>query len=201
MWQILPAASCDFRRDRDQARVEIFGSPDWSDTWSTTCWCVELPKLLLGVLYTQSQVRLLLSISVETFRTWREAVPALSKHKGHSPTFTPGDVIALAVIAELVGAYGVRISAIAPRLDSLFEACRNQSWPALDTCLVILTKDSVRLLGGSERRSGWNDSSALVVACAPIVTRLRAALVAAEPEDAQGTLQFPLTPVKSGGRR
>ncbi len=69
--------------------------------------------------YTQSQIRELLSISVDAFRTWRDAIPALAQHKGHAPSFTPGDVVAMAIVAELVRDFGMRVGSVGDRFDQL----------------------------------------------------------------------------------
>jgi hypothetical protein len=69
--------------------------------------------------YTQGQVRDLRDIPVETFRTWREMLPALGRHRGHGPTLTPGDIVSLAVIAEIVRDYGIKIGTVATRLSEI----------------------------------------------------------------------------------
>lgn len=145
--------------------------------------------------YTQSQVRDLVDLSVDAFRTWRELIPALAAHKGHGPTFTPGDVVVLSIIAELVRDYGVRVGLLARRLDQLFDSCRGQSWVALEHCVVLVSHDAVRLVDASSQRIAGDDTTRFVVPCAPIVARLRAKLVASEIEQPQGYLQFPPTAV------
>lgn len=150
--------------------------------------------------YTQGQIRELLGIPVETFRTWRDAVPALAQHRGHGPTFTPGEVVALAVVAELVRDYGIRVGAMSSRLIQLFEHCRGLSWLALESCCVLIESESVNVVklddfGGSAPRRAM-----FVFPCAPIVARLRATLSAADPVSTQGHLQFPPTVVTAGRR-
>lgn len=145
--------------------------------------------------YTQSQIRELLSISVDALRTWRDAIPALASHKGHAPSFTPGDVVAMAIVAELVRDFGVRVGAVGGRFDQLFKECRGKSWLALETCVAMIEADSIRLvdIGATPRPSP--NASTLCVPCAPIVSRLRAALTATEAEMVQGYLQFPPTAI------
>lgn len=146
--------------------------------------------------YTQGQVRDLLDLSVDGLRTWRELIPALAAHKGHGPTFTPGDVVVLAIIGELVKDYGVRVGLMATRFDQLFTECRGRSWVSLETCVVMFSRNAVRVADASAPRAPGSDAAtAIGIPCAPIVTRLRIALVASEVEQQQGYLQFPPTAV------
>lgn len=151
--------------------------------------------------YTQSQIRELLSISVDALRTWRDAIPALAAHKGHAPSFTPGDVVAMAIVAELVRDFGVRVGTVGNRFDELFRECRGKSWLSLETCVALIEADSIRLVdvGTSTHRS--SDASTICVPCGPIVSRLRSALTATEADLAQGYLQFPPTAIGSQTER
>lgn len=155
--------------------------------------------------FTQSQIRELLSISVDALRTWRDAIPALAKHKGHAPTFTPGDVVAMAIVAELVRDFGIRVGTIGERLDKLFGECRGKSWLALEACVALIEADNIRLVDAGAPSRPLPDTSILCVPCAPIVSRLRSALTATEGEMTQGFLQFPPTAIgpqaKRRGRR
>jgi hypothetical protein len=146
--------------------------------------------------YTQGQVRDLLDLSVDGFRTWRELIPALAVHKGHGPTFTPGDVVVLAIIGELVKDFGVRVGLMADRFDRLFAECRGRSWVSLETCIVMFSRDAIHVTDVSVPQAPSADAAtAIVIPCAPIVARLRIALVASEVEQQQGFLQFPPTAV------
>ncbi|MBX9795434.1 hypothetical protein [Sphingomonas sp.] len=144
--------------------------------------------------YTQSQIRELLSISVDAFRTWRDAIPALALHKGHAPSFTPGDVVAMAIVTELVRDFGVRVGAVGDRFDQLFKECGEKSWLSLENCVALIEADNFRLVDASLARRA-PDASTLCVPCAPIIARLRAALTATEVDQVQGHLQFPPTSV------
>ncbi len=151
--------------------------------------------------YTQSQIRELLSISVDALRTWRTAIPALAAHKGHAPSFTPGDIVAMAIVAELVSDFGVRVGAVADRFDDLFRECRGRSWLSLETCVALIQADSIRLVdAGTSMRLSPNASN-LCVPCGPIVLRLQSALTATETELDQGYLQFPPTAIGSQTER
>jgi hypothetical protein len=72
---------------------------------------------------TQAQVRGLVGISEEQFRSWRNAFAPLKARQGQSPQFGMGDVLAMAIVAELVESYGAKISKLVPIADQLFEVC------------------------------------------------------------------------------
>lgn len=151
--------------------------------------------------YTQSQIRELLSISVDALRTWRDTIPALAAYKGHAPSFTPGDVVAMAIVAELVNDFGVRVGALGDRFDQLFRECRGESWPALETCFVIVEADKIRLVDAGTPSRLLPQASIFWVPCAPIVSRLRAALTTTEAEMVQGYLQFSPSAIGPQGER
>lgn len=145
--------------------------------------------------FTQSQIRELLSVSVDSMRTWRDVIPALAAHKGHAPSFTPGDVVAMAIVAELVRDFGVRVSSVGGRFDQLFRECRGKSWLSLETCVVLIQANSIRLVEAGTPALPSPDVSTLCVPCRPVVLRLKSALSATEADLAQGHLQFPPTAI------
>lgn len=145
--------------------------------------------------YTQSQIRELLSISVDALRTWRDAIPALATHKGHAPSFTPGEVVAVAIVADLVRDFGIRVGTVGDRFDQLFRECRGKSWLSLENCVALIEVDSIRLVDAGAPARPSPDASTLCVPCGPIVSRLRSALTATEADLAQGYLQFPLAAI------
>jgi hypothetical protein len=150
--------------------------------------------------YTQSQIRDLLGVSVDAFRVWRDAVPALSAHRGHGPTFTPGEVVAMAVLAELVRDFGLRVGLMGDRLDALFNACRGQSWLSLSGCIIVLSADQARLVDVAAPRGSIQVGAHIVIACAPIVDRLQSALTATAADEVQGRLHFPPTALAAAAR-
>lgn len=145
--------------------------------------------------YTQGQIRELLSISVDAFRTWRNAIPALAEHKGHAPSFTPGDVVAMAIVAELVRNFGVRVGTVGDRFDKLFKECRGRSWLSLENCVALIDDEDFRLVDVNLAGQRSPEASTLYIPCAPIIARLRSALTATEVDQVQGRLQFPPTSV------
>ncbi|AXO14134.1 hypothetical protein DY252_07770 [Thalassospira indica] len=151
--------------------------------------------------YTQSQIRQLLSISVDAFRAWRKAIPALALHKGHAPSFTAGDVVAMAIVVELVRNFGVRVGTVGDRFDQLFKECRERSWLSLENCVALIEADNFRLVDTNVAQRRFPDACTICVPCAPIVMRLRSALTVTEGTQVQGHLQFPPTPVAMQSER
>lgn len=150
--------------------------------------------------YTQGQVRDLLDVPIETLRRWRDGLSALAGHKGHGPTFSPGDVVALALTADLVKIYGVRVNTLAARLDELFELCHGCSWLTLEACVIVISADETRMMQAGDPRRDVADGTVLSIPCRPIVQRLRTKLVAAEIDDPQTRLQFPPTALTGKAR-
>ena len=148
--------------------------------------------------YTQGQVRDLLGVPVETLRRWRDGLSALARHKGHGPTFSPGDVVALALTADLVNIYGVRVNTLAARLDQLLDLCHGCSWLTLESCVIVISADETRMIQAEDPRRDRANGTVLSIPCRPIVERLRTQLVAAEINDPQARLQFP--PTALGGK-
>lgn len=133
---------------------------------------------------------------MDTLRAWRSVSPFLAARKGHAPTFTAGDLVALAAISDLVGPFGVRIGAVAEQVEAILIACHDQSWLALADCAIVIEKDGGRLTRLDASRSAAS-GAAWVIPCRPLIAGLQATLHAAEAE-VQGRLQFP--PVAVGAR-
>jgi len=150
--------------------------------------------------YTQGQVRDLLDLPIETLRRWRDSLSVLARHKGHGPTFSPGDVVALALTVDLVNIYGVRVNTLAARLDELFELCHGCSWLTLESCVIEISAEETRMLQADDSRRDLDHGTVLSIPCRSIVQRLRTKLIAAEFEDPQAQLQFPPTAVAAKAR-
>lgn len=145
--------------------------------------------------YTQSQVRDLLGISVDAFRVWRQAIPALGMHKGHAPTFTVGDIVALAALAFLVRDFGVRVNCLCSQFDEMFRSCRGKSWQSLRSSVMVFNGDAFRLENSVHLPQHPIARPVILVSCTPIVDSLRTALVATETNQSQGHLPLPPTAV------
>lgn len=88
--------------------------------------------------YTPGQLRDTVGLSKEAFRHWKRIVPAFANGRGHAPSFSPGDVLASAVLRRLTDTGGVRIGHLAGIAPAIFQVCNASTWEALaEKCLVI----------------------------------------------------------------
>lgn len=124
----------------------------------------------------------------------------MAAHRGHGPTFSSGDLVALAIISDLVNIYGLRVNSLSARLDQLFELCHGCSWLTLETCVLILMPDQVRLTPVAGHHLDGADGTVLLIPVRPIVARLRTKLVASEADEPQPRLNFPPTAVAGSSR-
>ena len=75
----------------------------------------------MTVLYTPGQLRSATSIAPETYRHWKKTFGALRRGRGHSPCFSSGDLVAVAVVRALAVDMAIRVGALAPIAEPLFE--------------------------------------------------------------------------------
>lgn len=94
--------------------------------------------------FTQVQVRNVLHLPPETMRHWRKVLPPLLRRARRTP-FSQGDLVALAVIRELVRTLGLNSSALAPCAAAIFSLCNEKSWPALAQCRLEIEGPTVSL--------------------------------------------------------
>ena len=107
----------------------------------------------------------------------------------------------MAIIAELIEDFGMRIGTVGGRFDQLLNECHGRSWLSLEACVALIGTESISLVDTGAPSLPSPDSSTLYVPCRPIVSRLRSALTANEAELAQGYLQFPPTAIGSQAER
>ena len=88
--------------------------------------------------YTPGQLRDTVGISKETFRHWKRVLPALSSGRRHAPSFSPGDVLATAVLHRLTETCGVRIGHLADVATGIFDICNQTSWDVLANRILVL---------------------------------------------------------------
>lgn len=152
--------------------------------------------------YTPGQLRDSVGLSKEAFRHWKRVVPALTKGRGHAPSFSPGDVLASTVLRRLTDAAGVRIGHLSDIAPAIFEVCNASSWDVLQhKCLVIdLQEGTCVAANGSSRPAG---DLVVVCALAPLVKALRFDLLngAASPTGAPLERQLNDRSVRKQGQR
>ncbi|MGO9171128.1 MAG: hypothetical protein ACLP7P_04075 [Rhodomicrobium sp.] len=148
--------------------------------------------------YTPGQLRAAILIPQETYRHWKKALPPLSRGVGHSPCFTAGDILGVAVVRILTVDFAVRVGALSVIANGLFEACNSVSWPTLERSKLIVELSIGRLQIRPELENVILESPAFIIPLRSLVGRLREALLTeGVAEDPQQILRFPPTPLPS----
>lgn len=152
--------------------------------------------------YTPGQLRDSVGLSREAYRHWKRVVPAFANGRGHSPSFSPGDVLASAVLHRLTDAAGVRIGRLSEIAPAIFEVCNASSWDVLQQKYLIidLQMDTCIAANGSALREG---DLVVICALAPLIKALRFDLfngAAARPRAPEEHLSNHKLPGKRGRR-
>jgi hypothetical protein len=136
---------------------------------------------------TQAQVRTLVGISEEQFRSWRNAILPLKGRSGQSPQFHMGDVLAMMVIADLVDSYGAKISKLTEISTQLFELCAQfvQQQGSHLTFLIVTPKS---VTAATSATLPAVNEAYFVIPLGPFRTRMEKALMSAHGDDGQLSL-------------
>jgi len=146
--------------------------------------------------YLPAQVKEALGISEETFRHWRRALPPLKGKRGYGPCFSPGDLLALKVVAQL-HAFGIQVRHLTPHAEVLFRTCSQSAWFGLDDKAVIFDGESIELVSVHDDRK-WSMRSRMTVPLQPLIGQLRQCLSDEEVRPAQTDIAFPPLDVSRG---
>ena len=73
--------------------------------------------------YTPGQLRDAVGLSKEAFRHWKRVLPGFPRAKSQGPVFSPGDVLALAVVRRLTDRCGIRVGQLRVVSRSIFDVC------------------------------------------------------------------------------
>lgn len=149
---------------------------------------------------TPGQVREILGLPQETFRHWKSKLPPLANRNGHRPCFTYGDLFAIAVIQTLITQAGVQVSALAPVAEKLFNVCDMQPWAAIEQLSLVIEPAEEHIAFVAEQETPRHSGLAIIVACGPLIAKLRKALLMDQEAVSQETLKFPPTVVASERR-
>ncbi len=152
---------------------------------------------IMTVSYTPGQLRSATSIAPETYRHWKKVLTPLRRDKGHSPCFTSGDIIAVSIVQRLSTDFGIRIGALAPIAESLFDFCNSTPWPTLERGKIMVDLKNAKIEFRAELSDYLHDDIMIIVPLRPIVTKLREQLLTAAEADRQSSLPFPLVSVPS----
>jgi DNA-binding transcriptional MerR regulator len=146
------------------------------------------------------QVREVLGLSQDTYRHWKAALPPLAGRNGYRPCFTPGDLLAMAVVKALTDDAGVRVRALQTIAESLFDHCGRHSWVELERSTLVLELAKVQVTFVPEQQLPQLNGIGLIVPCRPIVLDLRERLLMDKRPADQGNLHFPPTVVSGQAR-
>jgi hypothetical protein len=150
----------------------------------------------MPITFTQAQVREALGLPPETMRHWRKVLPPLASRTRRKP-FTPGDMVALAAIRELVRSVGVNSSALAPCAASIFALCNERPWHSL-TQYRLEIEGATAQLAPLRSPPSFKRSPLVIIPLSILIQELSRDL---RPfELAQTELNFPLATVRRARR-
>lgn len=150
----------------------------------------------LNMRYLPAQAKEVIGISEETFRHWRRALAPLSGKRGYGPCFTPGDLLALKVVAKL-HSFGIQVRHLAPHAEALFQICSQGAWFGLDDKAVVFDGESVELVSVFDNRK-LGMHTCMVVPLRSLIAELRQSLSVEEVLPIQADIVFPPVSVSGG---
>jgi len=145
--------------------------------------------------YLPAQAKEALGITEETFRHWRRALPPLKGKRGYAPCFSPGDLLALKVVAQL-HAFGIQVRHLTPHAEALFKACARSPWFGLDDKVFVFDGETMELIG-PHGEQGWAQQPRIAIPLGPLIRQLRQSLSEEEIRPAQPEISFPPLDVAS----
>ena len=142
-------------------------------------------------------MRSAVGISQQTYRHWKKALAPIRREAGHSPCFTAGDLLAIAVVRLLTADFAIRVSALSAIAETLFANCNAAPWPVLERgrFVVELTSSRLQFLPELDHVPGL--APVLVIPLRPMIEHLRDAFLTEGKLDGQALLRFPPTPMPS----
>jgi hypothetical protein len=150
----------------------------------------------MSVEFTQARVREIIAIPTETMRHWRKVLPSLAERRRHAK-LSAGDLLALAVIRELVRVAGINSSAIAPYAATLFTICNSRPWHSLAQSRIQIEGEVAKLVS-SNSAAPVVSGPVISIQLSHIIEQLVGRLGARSAEQIE--LSFPLSAI-SGSRR
>lgn len=151
----------------------------------------------MSVHYTPGQLRSAVGIPPETYRHWKKALAPLRRDRGHSPCFTAGDLVAVAVVRVLSVDMAMRVGSLKQIAETLFELCNSTPWPILERGKLLFDFSSAQIQFRPELAGDFSERPMAIVPLRLIIAHLRDHLLAVGELDTQGMLRFPPTAVLS----
>ncbi|MHB8258516.1 MAG: hypothetical protein ACYDE0_15050 [Acidiferrobacterales bacterium] len=153
---------------------------------------------ITAIQFTQDQARTLTSVSAETVRHWRKAIPYLSSKTGKAARFTFADLLGLAITHELVNSFGVHIATMSTGVDALFRLLTASSPAAQDGAIVFITSTEATLYEAGAGGMGQVPAKpALMIPLAPLIAKIQRYMLPVMPVSSQTVLPFPPEAVRS----
>lgn len=150
--------------------------------------------------FTPGQVQETLQLSPATFRHWKAALPPLSGRNGYSPCFSPGDLLAMAVVKVLTEEVGIRVGNLRGVAEGLFAQCNRSSWAGLERFVIVVEPSYSRVNCISEMQSPLSDAAKILLPLRPTIKFLQDRLLLNYEEPQQESLRFPPTAVSANVR-
>ncbi len=163
------------------------------DIWNNLTCGQQPMEICVSVHYTPGQLRNAVEIPQQTYRHWKKALAPLRRERSHSPCFTAGDLVAVAVIRVLSVEMAIRVGSLTPIAHALFELCNSAPWPALERGKLLIDFSNKQVQFHPELASALSGGPLAIVPLRPIVTTLRNRLLAADEPNSQEMLRFPPT--------
>lgn len=123
--------------------------------------------------YTPGQLRDAVGLSKEAFRHWKRVLPAFPDGKSHGPSFSPGDVLACAVLHRLTQSCGVRIGQLKGVSTRIFAVCNETPWDMLADCVLVVDLANQECATVPKTDQFSRNNAVVVCPMAPVIAVLR----------------------------
>jgi hypothetical protein len=143
---------------------------------------------------TPGQLQEILQLSPATFRHWKSALAPLGGRRGYTPCFSPGDLLAMALVKTLTEDVGIRVGNLRWLAADLFAHC-SQPWAGLERSTLIVEPLMQHVTLGSETQPHGLERLAIIIPLRPIIAALRERLLLERSDTQQAPLRFPPTAV------
>lgn len=151
--------------------------------------------------YTPGQLRDAVGLSKEAFRHWKRVLPAFPDGKSHGPSFSPGDVLASAVLHQLTQSCGVRIGQLKGVSTKIFDVCNKTPWDTLADCVLVVDLATQGCSTVPKTDQFARNNAVVVCPMAPVIALLREHLLRPSPLAARQRVPQSSGGVAAAGRR
>lgn len=150
--------------------------------------------------FTPGQVQETLQLSPATFRQWKVALPPLKGRNGYTPCFTPGDLLAMAIVKTLTEDVGIRVGNLREIAGDIFAQCDQSSWAGLERSVLVIEPSYSRVNCMSEARLPTPHTAMILLPLRPTIKALEDRLLRDHKAPHQESLRFPPTALSAKAR-